>query len=301
MAGRPAVSAVGLVKRLGGREVLRGLDLEVREGEIYAVMGPNGSGKSTLLRVLAYVLEPDGGRVEVFGRPPGEARRLFGYLPQEPSVSPLLTGRENVAYFAGLAGHGRREARRLAGRLLERVGLSGAAGLQARKYSGGMRRRLELATALLPGVRLLLLDEPTTGLDPAARRDLLSLLQGLAREEGMTVVMTTHIGSDVEAASRVGLLKEGKIVVEGTPEELRRAAGLKRVVHIEAEAGGAAHLLEGLGEVVEVEGGYRIYCDDPEEALPRAVRALEAAGHRVVKASVEEPTMEDIYHRLVGR
>ncbi|MDG7006898.1 MAG: ABC transporter ATP-binding protein [Nitrososphaerota archaeon] len=169
--------------------------MDVEAGEFYALMGPNGSGKSTLTAIIASVVSFDSGTVEVFGEEPTRAQKSFGYIPQDNFSIPPLTGRENLIYFAGVLGYSGREDHAMADDLLGKVGLTGDADKRAGRYSGGMRKRLELVTALFPGIRLLTLDEPTTGLDPAARRGFFDLVTGTVGE-GMSILLITHLGAD---------------------------------------------------------------------------------------------------------
>jgi len=222
-----AIYAEKLTKRYGDNEVLKGVNLKIEEGEFYALMGPNGSGKTTLASIIVSVRSPTGGRIEVYGRKPEDAKELIGYVPQENFSSPILTGKENLMYFAGLLGYPKKKAERIVDGLLNRMGLSKDANKRVSDYSGGMRKRLEVATALLPGIRLLILDEPTTGLDPSARRKFLGSLQGL-RKEKVTILLITHIGADAELASRVGLIDEGEIIAEDEPERLKERSGVDK-------------------------------------------------------------------------
>jgi len=165
----PAVHVENLVKTYGTRNALDGVNLTLQEGDFYALMGPNGSGKTTLASIIAGVKMPSSGIVEIYGQKPTEAKPLIGYVPQENFSSPKLSGRENLKYFTTILGYSGDQRTRLVDEILKRVGLSEEADKQVAKYSGGMRKRLEVATALFPGIKVLILDEPTTGLDPAAR------------------------------------------------------------------------------------------------------------------------------------
>ena len=168
-----AVLTQNLTKVYGKKEVLKEVNLKVSKGEFYALMGPNGSGKTTLASILASVKSPSGGRIEIFGKKPEAAKKITGYVPQDNFSSPLLTGKENLMYFAELLGYSKRQAVEIVKGLLEKVGLWEDADKRVSHYSGGMRKRLEVATILFPGLKLLILDEPTTGLDPSARRKFL--------------------------------------------------------------------------------------------------------------------------------
>lgn len=298
-----------VVKEYQKNRVLKGIDMAIEEGEFYALMGPNGSGKSTLVSIIASVIRPTGGEVEIYGHSITEeaeqARRLIGYLPEKNFSSPSLSGEENLMYFAQLWGLPRREAKNLSRELLERVGLAGEASKRVSKYSSGMRRRLELATILFPGMRILILDEPVTGLDPSARREFLGFLKEINKNGG-TVLLITHIGQDAEVASRVGLIDEGRLIAEGKPEELKRNSGLSSVVSVKLGLKNKEILsLLGSfsrdGKVLEVEDGYRVYCEDAEEAAPQILKALSTIGYETSWVGIENPSLEDVFFALTRR
>ena len=291
-----------VTKVYGNKEVLKEVDLKIGNGEFYALMGPNGSGKTTLASILASVKFPTSGRIEIFGRKPEAAKSITGYVPQENFSSPLLTGEENLMYFAGLLGYSKRDAADLVGGLLEKVGLKEDAGKRVANYSGGMRKRLEVATILFPGLKLLILDEPTTGLDPSARRKFLGLVQGLRNEE-TTILLVTHIGADAELASKVGLMDSGKIIAEDHPEALKKSSGLENVVNIETSIKNeeVASLLSTFSEklkVLETELGYRVFTEDVEEATPKIVRSLDQVGCKVIRIETVKPSLEDVFFKL---
>jgi ABC-2 type transport system ATP-binding protein len=291
-----------VTKVYGKKEVLKEVDLKIDNGEFYALMGPNGSGKTTLASILASVKLPTSGRVEIFGRKPETAKSITGYVPQENFSSPLLTGEENLMYFAGLLGYSKRDAADIVGGLLEKVGLREDAGKRVANYSGGMRKRLEVATILFPGLKLLILDEPTTGLDPSARRKFLGLVQGLRNEE-TTILLVTHIGADAESASRVGLMDRGRIIAEDQPDALKKSSGLENVVNIETSIKNekVASLLSSFSEkmkVLETELGYRVFTEDVEEATPKIVRSLDQVGCKVIRIETVKPSLEDVFFKL---
>jgi len=298
-----------LTKKYERAQVLKDINMSINEGEFYALMGPNGSGKTTLVSIITSVISPTSGEVEVYGHnvigESEEAKRLIGYLPGGSFSSPLLSGEENLLYFAQVWGLSRSEARKLVGGLLDKVGLSGEGKKRVSKYSSGMRRRLELATILFPGVKMLILDEPLTGLDPSARKEFLGLLKEI-NEADATIFLITHIGEDAEVASRVGLIDEGKIVVEGKPDELKRHSGLETVVNVRLGVKNKRVLdtLGGFsrgGRVLEVEDGYRVYCESPEEATPKIIRALDEIGYEATRAGVEKPSLEDVFFQLTKK
>jgi ABC-2 type transport system ATP-binding protein len=225
-----AVSCAGVRHRFGDHVALDGIDLEVEEGEVFGLLGPNGAGKTTTIRILNTLLPLQEGRVEVFGRDVRRqamaVRRLLGYVPQQLSIEASLTGRENVSWFARLFDVPRRERRERVADALAAMGLSDAADRLAGTYSGGMVRRLELAQALVNRPALLVLDEPTVGLDPIARDGVWERVQELRAQTGMTVLMTTHYMEEAEVlCDRVALMHLGTIRVHGTPVELEREIG----------------------------------------------------------------------------
>ena len=299
------IYAEELTKKYGNNEVLKGVNLKIEEGEFYALMGPNGSGKTTLASIIASVRPPTSGKIEIYGKKPEKAKELIGYVPQENFSSPMLTGKENLMYFAGLLGHPKIEAERIVNDLLNKVGLSEDANKRVSKYSGGMKKRLEVATALFPEIRILILDEPTTGLDPSARRKFLGLVEEL-RGEKTTIFLITHIGADAELASRVGLIHEGEIVADDEPERLKKASGLENVVNIETtiKSGKVADVLRNFSDeqkVLETEVGYRVYCKDVEEATPKIVRALDTIGCKATRIETTKPSLEDVFFKLTER
>jgi ABC-2 type transport system ATP-binding protein len=294
-----------LTKKYGDNEVLKGVNLKIAEGEFYALMGPNGSGKTTLASIIASVRSPTSGNVEVYGKKPEDAKGLIGYVPQENFSSPILTGKENLMYFAGLLGYSKNEAEKIVDALLSKIGLSDNADKRVSNYSGGMRKRLEAATALFPDIKILILDEPTTGLDPSARRKFLGMIQEL-RKEQTTVLLITHIGADAELASRVGLIDEGEIIAEDEPERLKKLAGLKDVMNIETvtKSEEVAEMLSKFSEkqkVLETDVGYRVYCKDVEKATPEIVRSLDALGCKATKIETEKPSLEDVFFKLTEK
>jgi ABC-2 type transport system ATP-binding protein len=226
----PAVLCTGLRHRFGDHVAVDGIDLSVAQGDVFGLLGPNGAGKTTTIRLLNTLLPVQEGTVEVLGydvrRSPMAVRRLLGYVPQQLSVEAALTARENVTWFARLFDVPRHERKRRVGEALEVMGLADVANRLTSTYSGGMIRRLELAQALVNRPRLLVLDEPTLGLDPVARDGVWQRVQELRHATGMTVLLTTHYMEEAEAlCDRVALMHLGTIRAEGTPEELKSALG----------------------------------------------------------------------------
>jgi ABC-2 type transport system ATP-binding protein len=291
-----------LKKSYGNQKVLDGVDLAVEEGEFYALMGPNGSGKSTLSSIMASVTRSDSGTLEIHGKKPEQARDMIAYIPQENFSVPQLSGRENLLYFARILGNGGTDVRGLINQMLEKVGLTQDADKQFSRYSGGMKKRLELATALFPGVRVLILDEPTTGLDPAARRDFLALLANIKQDQ-TSIFLITHLGTDAEAASMVGLMHKGKIIAEGTPATLRTQHAPEEAVTIETavQSSDCESILKAFSDgqkVARLQTGYHIYARDGGHVLPEVVKALNQAGISVNRTEVAKPTLEDVFFKL---
>ena len=300
-----AIHVENLVKTYSGRHVLDGVNLDIAGGEFYALMGPNGSGKTTLASIIAAVKTQDSGVVEVHGKKPEQARELIGYVPQENFSSPKLSARENLMYFASLLGHSGSKANQLVLEMLQSVGLLEEADKRVAKYSGGMRKRLEVATAIFPGIRVLILDEPTTGLDPAARRSFFSMIQEIMNKN-TSIILVTHIGSDAELASKVGLIDNGKMIAEGTPDVLKRKHALEDVITVETatKTDSVVSILKSYsinGKVAESAAGYKIYAQNADRVLADVVRSLDQAGHKVMRIEMARPTLEDVFFALTER
>jgi ABC-2 type transport system ATP-binding protein len=298
-----AVTIKNVTKVYDSTKVLKGVNLTINQGEFYSLMGPNGSGKTTLVSIIASIRSPTSGTVEIFGKSPGETKKSIGYVPQENFSSPTLTGKENLMYFARVLGYKKSEAHTITNDLLNKVGLSAEADKRVSHYSGGMRKKLEVATAFFPGVNLLILDEPTTGLDPSARRTFFGLLDEL-KDERTTVLLVTHIGADAELASRVGLIDKGVIIAEGDPETLKDESGLENAVTVETvvKSGKVTDILKKFGEpVMETDTGYRIHCKNAEEIIPDMVRSLDSVNVKVTRLEMTKPSLEDVFFNLTGK
>lgn len=294
-----------VVKKYGDKTVIDNLNLNIREGEFYCLMGPNGSGKTTLSSILASVRVQNSGTVEIYGKKPSRAKDIIGYLPQENFSDSSLTGKENLMYFAGMLGYKRKEALSVVNDLINKIGLTEDAGKRVSKYSGGMRKKLELATILFPGKKVLILDEPTTGLDPSARRNFFGLID-LIKDETTTIILITHIGSDAEHASRVGLMSEGKIIADGAPEELKNNSNLKNIINVETSIKNEKirEILEGFNKeekLQETDNGYKIYTNETTEVIPKIVRAVEGNGYKIIQIGSVIPSLEDVFFKLTGK
>ncbi len=300
-----AIEVKKLVKRYGGKLVLDSLDLSIEEGEFYSLMGPNGSGKTTLAAIMASIRRPDSGTVSIFGKDPHKAKQYMGYIPQENFSDPILTGRENIRYFTRMLGYSGRDTKAMVDELIDKVGLSGDADRKAGNYSGGMKKKLELATIFYPGIKLLILDEPTTGLDPLARRDFFGLIKDL-KDSSTTIVLITHLGSDAEVGSRVGLINNGKIISEDSPYMLKRKHGSKSAIEVETSIKNdkIRKIIDSFNsgsELIDTEKGYKFYSDDPAEVLPKIMREVEKNGYEVIHIGAATPSLEDVFYRLTGK
>jgi ABC-2 type transport system ATP-binding protein len=300
-----AIVVQNVTKKLGNTEVLKGVNMRIEQGEFYALMGPNGSGKTTLTSIIASVRYPTSGEVMIYGKSPEKAKELIAYIPQDNFSSKLLTGRENLMYFAGLLGYSGNEAKSRVNEILNKLELSKDADKRTSTYSGGMRKKLEVGTALFPSTKILILDEPTTGVDPSGRREFLGMLNDL-RKDGATVLMTTHIGSDADASSRVGLIDKGKIIMEDEPDALKEKVGLNNVVNVETsiKSREISKALVDFNEgkmPLETDTGYRIHSGNSEEVTPEIVRTLDRLGVKVTKIETVKPSLEDVFFRLTQK
>ncbi|GGT75710.1 MULTISPECIES: ATP-binding cassette domain-containing protein [Streptomyces] len=302
-----AVLSEGLRKRYGEVHALRGLDLAVREGTVCGVLGPNGAGKTTAVRVLTTLVTPDAGSARVAGhdvvRDPAGVRQRIAVTGQYASVDGDLTGAENLRLFARLL----RAPRARADELLERFALAEAAGRPARTYSGGMRRRLDLAASLLVRPRVLFLDEPTTGLDPHSRNGIWDAVRELA-VRGTTVLLTTQYLEEADQlADDIVLIDEGRAAHRGTPAELKALIGSRAEVVVADPAllDAAAAVLDQLtGSAPSLDAERRAIgavTTDPTLTLPRLVREIDAAGIHIVDASLRPPTLDEVFLRLTDR
>ena len=307
----PAVFAEGLVKSYGQVRALAGVDLEVAEGTLVGVLGPNGAGKTTAVRILATLLRPDAGTAQVAGhdvmREPDAVRASIGLTGQYAAVDENLTGRENLELVGRLLHIGRSEARSRADELLATFDLSEAGGRPARTYSGGMRRRLDLAASLVGRPAVLFLDEPTTGLDPASRIALWEVVEGL-RRDGTTILLTTQYLEEADRLSdRIAVVDGGRVIAEGTSTELKDRLGEDVVDLRVADAsrtGEALDLLRDLAATApRAEGSGRISLPVHHGAgmLAEIVRRIDGAGLEVAELSLHRPSLDDVFLTLTGR
>src|SRR6201997_1778645 len=307
-----AVHVEGVVKRFGTTTALAGVDLDVEEATVFGLLGPNGAGKTTLVRVLTTLLAPDAGRAEVFGRDvvrdAAGVREVVALTGQFAAIDEMLTGRENLQMFGRLFDLSAADARRRANELLERFELADAADRAARTYSGGMRRRLDLASSLLTRPRVLFLDEPTTGLDPRSRNEIWSIVRELVRE-GTTLLLTTQYLEEADQlADQIAVIDQGRVIAQGTGSQLKDRVG-GQILEVElvsaAERDSARAALSGIG-CGEPEAGERLAQltipapRDGLEMIEEAASALRKAEIGVSDLGLRRPTLDDVFLQLTG-
>jgi ABC-2 type transport system ATP-binding protein len=311
VTGAAAIEVEGLIREFRkGPRAVDGIDLTVAPGEIYGFLGPNGAGKSTTVLMLTTLLPPTSGRASVGGfdvvRQGSQVRSIIGAALQEAALDAILTGREHLLLQATLQGLRADDRRRRANELLERVGLTEAADRRVGGYSGGMKRRLDLALALVHRPKILFLDEPTTGLDPQSRAALWEEVARLAHDEGMTVFLTTQYLEEADVlADRIGIINHGRIVAEGTPAALKAEIGSPSVEITPAEPGSGdrlAELLSGFGELRrDGRGSVTVQLPGGETELAEIVRILDRAELRVEALGLHQPSLDDVFLAKTGR
>ncbi|SIN33496.1 ATP-binding cassette domain-containing protein [Micromonospora cremea] len=292
-------------------DAVRGVNLEVAEGEIFGFLGPNGAGKTTTLRMLATLIEPDGGEATVAGadlrKDPAEVRRRIGYVPQGGSTWDESTAREELVLHARMYGIGKADAQRRAARALDAFQLTEYADRKCKTYSGGQRRRVEIALGIIHEPKIVFLDEPTTGLDPQSRAHMWDEIRRL-RRDGMTVFITTHYLDEADAlCDRIAIMDNGEVVAEGTPTELKREiSGDVVLVGLDlAATPQAAQALDGEPYVNKLEtadeGGLRLYVDEGATAIPQVLRRLDQAGLDLRSIELHRPSLDDVFLTKTGR
>jgi len=308
-----SIEVEGLVKEFKkGPRAVDGIDLHVEPGEIYGFLGPNGAGKSTTVLMLTTLLPPDAGTARVAGYEVREngarVRENIGAALQEAALDPHLTAREHMRLQTALHGLPKAERTKRGDDLIERVGLADAADRKVGGYSGGMRRRLDLALSLVHGPRILFLDEPTTGLDPQSRSALWEEVERLARQEGVTVFLTTQYLEEADRlARRVGIIDHGRIVAEGTPEALKAEIGESSVEAVPADparSGDMARVLERFGDgdcPHHVDDSVGVRLKGGDTSLAEVVRALDGERIEVAHLQVHAPTLDDVFLAKTGR
>jgi ABC-2 type transport system ATP-binding protein len=303
-----AIETRALERRFGDLRAVAGIDLDIAGGEIYAFLGPNGAGKTTTVRMLTTLLRPSAGTARVAGHDvvteAGAVRREIGVALQEAALDPLMTGVELIRLQATLHGISSSDGRWKAAALLERVGLVGAANRRIGTYSGGMRRRLDLATALVHEPPVLFLDEPTTGLDPASRQAIWSEIRNL-NAGGTTVFLTTQYMEEADQlADRLGIIDDGRMKVEGTPAALKARVGIPHLELSLADTGSerAEPVLARFGEIHPARDGVvQVGLEGGAAQIPAVVRALDEAGLAVESLELVQPTLDDVFLAETGR
>ncbi len=313
MHDTPAIVANELEKRYPGDvTALDGLSFSVEAGTIFGLLGPNGAGKSTTVKVLTTLSRPDAGSASVAGldvlAEPERVRRVIGTVGQKIAVDPEATGRENLELEGRIHGMKGAELTRRIDQLLARFGLADAADRIARTYSGGMQRKLDVAMGLIHRPRVLFLDEPTTGLDPEARADLWAEIERLTREDGLTILLTTHYLEEADRlASRVAIVDHGRVVATGSPDELKAELRGDAIVveladgAVDERAISVLTRVPGIGESLVEGRSLRARVDRGASAVPAVLSALEGAGIGVASVTVSRPSLDDVYLRHTGR
>ncbi|MFG1894778.1 ATP-binding cassette domain-containing protein [Micromonospora zamorensis] len=306
-----AVVAEGLRKRYRDRYALDGFDLRVRQGTVCGLLGPNGAGKTTSVRILSTLLRLDEGRAEVAGfdvtRQPDQVRYRIGLVGQNPALDEALSGRQNLVLFGRLFHLGRRRARQRAGELLERFGLADAAEQPVSTYSGGMRRRLDLAAGMILAPAVLFLDEPTTGLDPRGRNEVWESVRELVRT-GTTVLLTTqHLDEADQLADRISVVEAGRVIAEGTPDDLKTQLGGDRIEVVLADPTDLATAVAQVRRVADREPTVdvdrrmvSVRVGHQAGALVDVLRALDAGNVPVADVALRRPTLDDVFLHLTG-
>jgi len=304
-AAEHAIETVGLARSFGKFVAVDGIDLSVRAGELFSLLGPNGAGKTTTIRMLCCLLAPSAGTATVMGsdirRDPLAVKRAIAVSPQETAIAPRLNAWENLSLMAGLHGLDKEETRRRSGELLEMMALTGKADEQSRTYSGGMKRRLSIAMALVSNPQVLFLDEPTIGLDPQARRGVWEHIAGL--RGATTVILTTHYLEEADAlAERIAVIDAGRIVAQGTPDELKGSVADGEVMVVEATGvtDEALHALRQIyPDVSVIDGGLEIEAADV--SVYDVGDCLRPFGVAIRSTALKQVTLDDVFLELTGK
>ena len=306
-----AIEADSLVKTFGDKRAVDGVNLQVRAGTIYGVLGPNGAGKTTTIRMLATLLRPDAGSARIFGRDvakePHVVRQLIGVTGQYASVDESLSAVENLVVFSRLLGLGRAEARRKTAELLEEFGLTEAAKRPLKNFSGGMRRRLDLAASLIAQPPLIFLDEPTTGLDPRTRAQMWETIRRLVKT-GSTVLLTTqYLDEADQLADRIAVIDRGRVVAEGTVDELKASVGtstlhlrVQNPLHGEKTRRIIEQVLQVEASVSAEAGTFTAPMTDADKVADLLI-AIRAAGIGLAEMSVQKPTLDEVFLTMTGQ
>ncbi|KXA95622.1 ABC transporter ATP-binding protein [candidate division MSBL1 archaeon SCGC-AAA259E19] len=304
-----AIKTKGLTKRFGNLVAVDSVDLEIEEGELFGLLGPNGAGKSTLVHMLSTILSPTEGEAHIYGnsvtKDPDLVRSIIGIVFQDPSSDEELTGYENLIFHGRMYGVPKKKREKRARKLLEMVELENRADDLVRGYSGGMRRRLELARGFLHDPRVLYLDEPTLGLDPQTRRRIWEYITKLNDEEGITMVLTTHYMEEADQlCDRVGVIDRGKIISLGSPEDLKNEMGGDIITLTMEDLDDFSEELKGLKSILDVnkeDGKFHLTVENGEKIIPRLMKLAHENGFEVESVNLRKPTLEDVFINLTGR
>ncbi|MFA6907374.1 MAG: ABC transporter ATP-binding protein [Candidatus Micrarchaeia archaeon] len=302
-----ALEAENLGKIYGRKVVLHEFSLKVKKGSIFGLLGPNGAGKSTFIRIVSGLESQDDGTLLLLGAKAGKAsRRQLGVAPQENAIYPLLTCMENLKYFGSLYGVTGKTARERAESLLSQLGLKDKKDAIADSLSGGMKRRLSLACALMHLPKIIMLDEPTTGLDPATRIKMWETVRKVVHDTRATLILTTHYMEEAEAlCGRIAFVNAGKVVAEGTPDELKKRVGkeIGKISTVPGNADNVIRIIRGMGgidNVTETEHGVVVEAKGIAGRLPEIAKVLVKHGETVVEMSVSQPSLEDVFLKMTG-
>ncbi len=303
------ITVQGLSKNFGQLRAVDRVSFEVSEGELFGFLGPNGAGKTTTISMVCGLLKPDEGTVRIgdcdLWQDPRRTKRLLGLVPQELALYEELSARENLVFWVGLYGLGHSELRQRSGELLDRVGLAERAREPVSRYSGGMKRRLNLAIGLVHRPKALLLDEPTVGIDPQARNNILDIIRDIARQ-GTTIIFTTHHLEEAEKlCDRIAIMDHGKVLQTGSVAELAKVAGGRDVITIRGSftAPQVQQALEGdpVAFLNAADGQAMLHLEKPDYNLATLINRLGRGGVEVADLSVQKPTLESVFLKLTGR
>lgn len=298
-----ALKASGIEKSYGGKPALKGIDLTVRKGSCFGLLGPNGAGKSTAMKLLTGILTPDQGEIEMFGRnfrkEIDAVRSMIGYVPQDITLYDKLSGRRNLTFFGEMYGIRGSELKRRVERALTAVGLAERAGEAVGTYSGGMKRRINLAAALLHEPKLIIMDEPTVGIDPQSRNLIFEIIKDLKRE-GATVIYSTHYMEEVEAlCDDVAIIDHGAIVSQGGLKELLERHAVK-AIYAEAEGAAEPPKLRGVTGLRQEGGGWVLECERPVDVMAELASQWARDGVSVRALELLQPSLDSVFLRLTG-
>ncbi len=306
----PYIQLEGIFKSYGNLKAVDNVSLEISRGEVFGLLGPNGAGKSTLISIICTLLSPDSGDVLVDGMSirskPTQVKKLIGIVPQEVALYPTLTAWENLLFWGRMYGMSGSNLKQRAKEALDIAGLSERKSDRIETYSGGMKRRINIAAALLHTPSILIMDEPTVGIDPQSRNHILETVLKL-NSEGMTIIYTSHYMEEVEyICKRTAIMDHGKVIAKGTGDELKKLVGDKDTISIKAyniqdSTLEGVHAIDGVEEVIRDEDGIRIVTDDADSVLAGVVAKVEQGDASIQSIRIEEPNLESVFLHLTGR